>query len=123
MTEENARTIAAIEKYEMEQMTAYIALRGTHNYAETSDVPGDIMKMWQREYTTPVVFGVRVPKTKWVALRWPTPGMAQHASMRTPAFEKFYFDVCTLDYSKMAAATKPLEDLMARTDRVRITGP
>jgi aminopeptidase len=123
MTEANAKTIAAIEKYEMEQMTAYIALRGTHNYAETADLPGDIMKMWQKEYTTPVVFGVRVPNTKWVALRWPTPGMAQQASMSTPAFEKFYFDVCTLDYAKMAAATNPLEELMARTDKVRITGP
>src|SRR5687768_8188383 len=70
MTEANARTIAEIEKHEMEQMTAYIALRGTHNYAEGSDVPSEIQSMWNREYTQPVVFGIRVPKTKWVALRW-----------------------------------------------------
>jgi aminopeptidase len=107
----------------MEQMTAYIALRGSHNYAELSDVPGEVQTMWNREYTQPVVFGIRVPKTKWVALRWPTPGMAQQASMSTPAFEKFYFDVCTLDYAKMGEACKPLEDLMNRTDRVRIEGP
>ena len=66
LTLENTQLIADIEKYEMEQMTAYIALRGSHNYAELSDVPGDKMNLWSREYSTPVVFGVRVPKTKWV---------------------------------------------------------
>lgn len=123
MTAENARLIADIEKHEMERMTAYIALRGSHNYAELSDVPEDTQRMWAQEYSTPVVFGVRVPKTKWVVLRWPTPGMAQQANQSTAAFEKFYFDVCTLDYAKMAKASEPLQDLMSRTDRVRIVGP
>lgn len=119
----NVKLHAAIEAHEMEQMTAYIALRGTHNYAEQSDVPADVLKTWSKHYTEPVVFGIRVPRTKWVALRWPTSGMAQQASMSTSAFEAFYFDVCTLDYEKMAEACKPLEDLMNRTDRVRIEGP
>ena len=123
MTEANARTIADIEKHEMERMTAYIALRGSHNYAEGGDVPGDVVSMWSKEYVTPVVFGVRVPNTKWVALRWPTAGMAQQAKMSTAAFERFYFDVCTLDYSKMEAASRPLKELMDRTDVVRVVGP
>lgn len=123
MTVDNARTIAEVEKAEMEQMTSYIALRGSHNYAELGDVPGETLAMWQREYAMPVVFGIRVPKTKWVVLRWPSPGMAQQASMSTPAFEKFYFDVCTLDYAKMARACEPLKDLMNATDMVRVVGP
>lgn len=122
-TKESVQLIAKVEKYEMEQMTAYIALRGSHNYAEHSDVSGEIMNLWSTEYTTPVVFGVRVPNTKWAALRWPTPGMAQQANMSTPAFEKFYFDVCTMNYAKMAVACAPLEDLMSNTDRVRLVGP
>jgi aminopeptidase len=123
MSVANAQMIAEIERHEMEQMTAYIALRGSHNYAETSDVPGETMKMWQKEYAVPVVFGIRIPKTKWAVLRWPTPGMAQQANMSTPAFEQFYFDVCTLDYAKMARACEPLQALMNRTDRVHIKGP
>ena len=123
LSEASAQLIAKVEKYEMEQMTAYIALRGTNNYAETSDVSGDIMNLWAREYTTPVVFGVRVPKTKWVALRWPSAGMAQQANMSTPGFEKFYFDVCTMDYARMAKACEPLQELMNNTDRVRLVGP
>jgi aminopeptidase len=74
-------------------------------------------------YTQPVVFETRVPKTRWVVMRWPSPGMAQQAGMSTEAFERFYFDVCTMDYAKMAAACKPLQELMDRTDRVHITGP
>ncbi|HWA83697.1 MAG TPA: aminopeptidase, partial [Fimbriimonadaceae bacterium] len=97
--------------------------RGSHNYAELGDVPDETQKMWAKEYSTPVVFGVRVPNTKWAVCRWPTPGMAQQANMSTPEFEKFYFDVCTLDYAKMERACKPLEDLMNRTDRVEIKGP
>lgn len=123
LNEDSVKTIADVEKYEMEQMTAYIALRGSHNYAEHGDVPEAALKLWAKEYTTPVVFGIRVPKTKWAALRWPTPGMAQQANMSTPAFEQFYFDVCTLDYGKMARACAPLKELMDRTDRVRVTGP
>ena len=123
MTEPNAETIARTELAEMKEMTAYISLRGTHNYAESADVPGEIQSMWQRVYAVPVVFGCRVPDTKWVALRWPTPGMAQQANMSTAAFEQFFFDVCTVDYKKMEVACKPLKALMDRTDRVEIKGP
>jgi aminopeptidase len=121
LTESNVKLIAKLEQFEMEQMTAYIALRGSHNSTEFADVPSENSKLWTTEYMTPVVFGVRVPKTKWVALRWPTPSFSQMAAMSTPAFEDFYFRVCTMDYEKMARACAPLQDLMAKTDRVRVT--
>lgn len=123
MTKENAQLIATVEKYEMEQMTAYMAFRGAPNTMEMSDIPRETMRMWAAEYSEPVVFGVRVPKTKWVVLRWPTPSMAQAAGMSTKAFEDFFFRVCNADYAKMSVAAKPLADLMNRTDMVRITGP
>lgn len=123
MTEANAALIAEIEGYEMDRMTAYISLRGSHNVATASDVPEPTMKMWQQVYTNPVVFGKRVPNTKWVGVRWPTPSMAQQAGMSTAAFEDFFFQVCTLDYSRMEEAARPLKDLMDRTDRVEVKGP
>lgn len=123
MTEENAAAIADVERYEMERMTAYIAIRGGLNVFELSDVPGETMGMWNRVYTQPVVFETRVPKTKWVAVRWPSPSMAQQAGLSTVAFEDFYFSVCTLDYARMRQAAEPLQDLMSRTDEVRIVGP
>jgi aminopeptidase len=123
MTEENADLIANIEAHEMDQMNKYIALRGGANYAETSDVPSDIMAMWGKHYGQPVIFERRVPKTDWVVLRWPTPGMAQQASQSTQAFEDFFFRVCTVDYARMSEAAKPLSALMDRTDRVQLKGP
>ncbi len=123
MTEPNAITIAEAEKFEMERMTAYIAIRGSENSTEHSDVPGDKLSLWQRLYAVPVVFETRVAKTKWVVLRWPNGSMAQQASMSTPAFEKFYFDVCTMDYAKMSRAVEPLKDLMDKTDQVHLVGP
>jgi aminopeptidase len=65
----------------------------------------------------------RVNKTRWVVLRWPTPSMAQAAGMSTEAFENFYFDVCTMDYRKMAKAMIPLHKRMLKADRVHLKGP
>jgi aminopeptidase len=69
------------------------------------------------------VLNYRVEKTRWVVLRWPSPSMAQAANMSTEAFENFYFDVCTMDYRKMAKAMVPLQKRMARADQVRLKGP
>lgn len=123
LTDANIELIANVEKHEMEQMTHYLALRGTDNYAELSDVPASVQSQWGKLYAKPVVFETRVAKTRWTVLRWPTRGMSQQASMSTPAFEKFFFDVCTLDYAKMERAAQPLKELMDRTDRVRLVGP
>src|SRR3954467_6217558 len=113
-----------IDRARMEKMDAYIGVRGSHNIAETSDVPRDKMDLYEKHYQHEVHSEIRVAKTKWVVLRWPHPAMAQSAGMSTEAFEDFYFRVCAgVDYAKMARAAKPLVDLMDRTDRVRLTGP
>jgi aminopeptidase len=49
--------------------------------------------------------------------------MAQAANMSTEAFEDFYFDVCTMNYPRMASAMAPLHRRMKRADRVRLKGP
>jgi aminopeptidase len=43
--------------------------------------------------------------------------------MPTETFEDFYFDVCNLDYAKMAKAMEPLSKLMRKTDKVRLVTP
>jgi aminopeptidase len=123
ISEANIRTIADVEAYEMDRMTAYIALRGSHNYAEQADVPDSTQRAWQQLYATPVVFERRVPNTKWVAMKWPTPSFAQQAGMSTAAFEDFYFRVCCMDYKRMQKACEPLKELMDNTDRVHLKGP
>ena len=107
----------------MALMQAYIGVRGSHNVSEFAGIAEEQMKMYAQLYQKPVHFERRVAHTRWCVLRWPSPAMAQLARMSTPAFEEFYFDVCTLDYAKMKQAVQPLADRMSRTDRVRIAGP
>ena len=123
-SDEQMRTIGEIESARMSATQCYIGVRGTNNISEMSDVPSDKMKLYEQHWWTPVHSEIRVKKTRWVVLRWPTSSMAQSAGMSTEAFEDFYFDVCTgVDYKKMAAASLPLKELMDRTDRIHITGP
>ena len=122
-SEEQMRLTGEFEKARMEQMDAYVGVRGSENVTEHADVPDERMRLYRSLWWNPVHSETRVPKTKWVVLRWPTSAMAQQAGMSTEAFEDFYFDVCTFDYSKLDPVIEPLKALMDRTDRVRLTGP
>lgn len=122
-TKEQIRLMAQVDALEMSQMDCYIGVRGSENISELADVPSEKMQIYDTYYATPVHFEIRVPKTRWVVLRYPNDSMAQLAGKSTEAFEDFYFDVCNLDYSRMAEAMKPLIALMERTDKVRIVGP
>ena len=114
--------MAELASREMSQMDCYIGVRGSDNVSELSDVPADKMNLYETLYSTPVHHGIRVPKTRWVVLRYPNASMAQLSGTSTEAFEDFYFQVCNLDYSKMGRAMKALVELMNRTDKVRLTG-
>lgn len=106
----------------MDKMDCYIGMTGIVNRAETSDVPTERQALYNRYYAEAVHDRIRIPKTRWVVLRYPTPAMAQMAGMSTEAFENFYFDVCNMDYSKMERAMLPLQEWMGRTDKVHIVG-
>lgn len=105
----------------MQEMQAYIAIRGSLNITESADVPADRMKLVAQKMRP--VTDHRVKKTKWCVLRWPNPSMAQLAGMSTEAFEDFYFRVCLLDYAALTPAMQALQDLMDATKSVHLTGP
>jgi aminopeptidase len=118
---DHAALVRDLELGRMRRMEAYIAVRGSANANETSDVPSDRMTLYSR-ITRPVL-DHRVNKTRWCVLRWPSPSMAQSAGMSTEAFEDLYFDVCTMDYRRMARAMEPLEKRMKKANQVHIKGP
>ena len=120
---EQLRLRAEADGMLMRNMQAYIGVRGGDNACEEADVPSEEMNRYMTYYWTPVHSDIRVAKTKWVVLRYPSPAMAQMASMSTEAFEDYYFHVCCLDYGKMDRAMDALQSLMERTDRVRLVGP
>jgi aminopeptidase len=116
----HAALVREIELFRMKRVQAYIAVRGSLNANEGADIPSDRQSLYARELRP--LLNYRVNKTRWVVLRWPTPSMAQAANMSTEAFEDFYFDVCSMDYRKMARAMVPLHRRMTRADRVQIKG-
>ena len=120
--DEHFNLIADFEAHVMRRMDAYIGLRSGDNINEHADIPDDKMKIHGKTVGLKVHKEIRVPKTKWVVLRYPTSSMAQLAKMSTEAFEDFYFNVCNLDYHKMDVAMDNLVSLMNQTDKVQIKG-
>ncbi len=121
-SEEQLKLEAEFEANVMGKMDAYVGIRAGDNISELSDVPSEKMALHGKTVGQKVHREIRVPKTKWVILRYPSPSMAQLANMSTEAFEDFYFDVCNLDYAKMDKAMDALVALLDKTDKVRITG-
>jgi aminopeptidase len=122
-TEESMKLAAQFERQRMEAVDAYIGIRGSSNASQFADVPQPKMDLYQKHWWNNVHSEVRVPKTRWVVLRYPTPSFAQAAKRSTQDFEDFYFRVCTADYKAMAKAQEPLVERMLAADRVRITAP
>lgn len=122
-TADDVKLMADCELYTLRQVDAFISIRAIQNAQEYSNIPGENLKNILRHYIQPVHLQYRNENLRWVALRWPTPSMAERARMTTHGFEDFFFKVCTLDYERLDAAMNPLVELMSRTDRVRIVGP
>jgi len=118
--DEQLKIMAEVDSHEMSMMDCYIGVRGTNNVSELSDVPAEKIAAYERLYVTPVHHKIRVPKTRWVVLRYPNEAMAQLSGTSTEAFEEFYFKVCNLDYSKMKKAMESLVTYMNHTDNVRV---
>jgi len=119
-TEDQAKVQAKHLLAEMKDMQAYIAIRGSANITEMSDVAPAKMELMMNHLRK--VIDYRVKKTKWCVLRWPTSSMAQQAGMSTEAFEDFYFDVCLLDYKALLPGMRSLKKAMDAASEVRIKG-
>ena len=119
-TDEQMKLAAKHLLSEMRDMDAYLAVRGSRNVSEHSDVPPARMQLAMKHLKK--VIDHRVKKTKWCVLRWPTAAMAQQAGMSTEAFEDFFFRVCLLDYKAMLPGMRALKKLMDKTDLVHIKG-
>lgn len=120
---EQLDAIARWECTRMSEMDAYIAVRARDNIFDLANVPADKLSLYDHLWMHKVHHEIRVPKTKWVVLRYPNDSMAQMAAMTTDDFEDFYFRVCNLDYAKMSRAMDPLVELLNKSEEVRLVGP
>ena len=122
-TEEQHKIQAKVDAALMDQMDAYIGIRGDLNPSELADVPSDKMGLFSKIYQQIVHFDSRIPNTKWCVMIYPNYGFAYAMDTSLEDFEDFYYRVCNLDYSKLSAAQERLCDVMRKTDKVRLTGP
>lgn len=117
------KRLARLELKQMKDADCFIGIRGSQNIFELSDVPREQMEAYTRFLVKPVHLEERVKRTRWVVLRYPNESMAQMSGSSTESFKKFYYDVCLVDYAKMARDVKPLQRLMEKTDHVRLVAP
>ena len=122
-SEEHIKLLTKYMQPKMKDMDAYIGISATNNVSELKDVKIENKNLYSKFYSKPIHSDIRVPKTKWVILKYPTPGFSQQADMSLEEYSKFYFNVCNLDYSKMNKAMENLKNLMEKTDKVKIIGP
>src|SRR5262249_25132772 len=75
--------LGAYERFRMERVDAYVALRGARNVNEMADVPGEKMNLYNSLFQKPVHLDCRIRSTRWCVLRLPNASMAQQAGMST----------------------------------------
>ena len=75
-TREQLELRAEADALLMSKMQVYIGFTAIQNDSELSDVPAERMELVSCVYEQPVHGEIRVPKTRWCVLRYPTPAMA-----------------------------------------------
>lgn len=120
-TSNRIELIRKYQKFEVDNFSSFIHITYNLNDYEGKNVSNRIMKeIGERTYD---LHNKRVNERKWVLLNYPSYVDSFKAKMTTNEFYDYVMDVMTLDYSKMGSDIKPLEDLMKKTNKVRITGP
>lgn len=104
-------SLRKVEMTRLKSTDAYIMIKSILNQEELSDVSEEQMKQYNEFYLKDVNAYI-VNKTKWLSIRYPNESMAQNVGMSVDAFDKFYFDVCTLDYRKLEPAMIHLKKIL-----------
>lgn len=107
----------------MSNMDVYIEIKDDDNMFELSDIPPENWNLYHNLYYKPVHWDIRLPKTKWVTVRYPSKVFAQKFGMSTEAFEEFYFDTVLTNYEEMGKLMLPLKQRMDDANNVHVITP
>lgn len=107
----------------MKEMDAYIEIKDDDNFFELSDIPPEKWNLYHTLYYEPVHWGIRLPNTKWVTVRYPSKVMAHKFGMSTERFENFFFETVNANYERMEQLMLPLKSRMDQADEVKIIAP
>ena len=122
-SEEQIAIQTKFESVLMNEMDAYIEIKDDDNFFELSDIPPEKWNLYHTLYYDPVHWGIRLPKTKWVTVRYPSKTMAHKFGMSSEAFEEFFFDVVNANYEEMGQRMEPLKKILDNGNNVQIITP
>ncbi|WP_254279545.1 aminopeptidase [Haloarcula marina] len=100
-----------------EAMDAYIAIRGSANVTETSDVDPETTAAFQQAQQP--LLSERLSKT-WCLTQYPAPANAQLAQMSTEGYENFVWDAVNKDWDAVREHQSQMVDILDPADEVRI---
>lgn len=106
--------------YLMDRTEVFIGLRGKYSDTPYDGIDEAIQLEWQKGMGR--LFRRFTSEKRWAICDWPTPLQAAKAGMDYDSFFEYVMRVSALDYRALEKASQPLYDLVARTDRVHITG-
>jgi len=98
-------------------MDAYIAIKGSDNETEMSDVDTEVQAAYERAYEP--VRETRLAKT-WNLTLFPAAANAQQAEMSTEAYENFVWDAINKDWEAVRDHQQPMADRLTEAEEVRI---
>lgn len=122
LQEEQAAAIAEYERCRFDRMDAYINLATTQNAMENAAVDPQKLREYAR-MKNQATQKMRQGRVKWCVCISPNDLYANNAGMCLDDFERYYFDVCCMDYARFGRAMEKLRLRMEQTDRVRILAP
>lgn len=120
-TENRVQELKKRSEFDVENIDCFINIHYTTNDFENSKMDPK-MRRALGEATKESDY-IRINERRWVLLNYPSRLDAYKAGMPTDDFYNYAIDVMNVDYEKMYHDIKPLEELMRKTDQVRILGP
>ena len=119
--EEQIKLYAKHDFERIKDMDAYIGISAKNRENELEGILAEKMELYNKEYMALVHINERVKK-KWCILRYPNKFFAEKNNMDLKEAEEYYFNVCSIDYAKLALAMDNLVELLNKSDKVRIIG-
>ncbi len=107
----------------MKRADTFLSIRGSDNPFDMQGLDDAQMALMGQHFVTPVHMQERLSNTRWCVLRYPNNAMAVMAHRSQQEFERFFYDVCCLDYSRLSRAMDPLVTLLDQAREVHIEGP
>jgi aminopeptidase len=100
-----------------EEMDAYIAVRGSKNVTETSDVDPETTAAYQQAQQP--LLSERLSKP-WCLTQYPSSAHAQLAGMSTEGYEEFVWDAVNKDWDAVRDHQSQMVEILDPADEVRI---